>query len=290
MHISPAMQAIVTNPVVFPLLGYEVGRKYPSPFRTQSSSSCFGVFKADNGAYLYKDFATVEKAGTAISMVSKLNSIADYDAVNRIETLLKTSSIEHIITTQPKRTHELSIEVIPFTRRGIKYWERYGLPVDFVMANGCYQIRSYTYGTKETIVEDCSFAYALPHGNQTYFKIMRPFAKPEFKWRTNAPKDVIEGIALLRGTSTIIITKAYKEDLFYKYHYGLDAVSVAESIKLSETLNIFKNKRVIVVLDNDRAGRAMSQLYSFEKYFCETHKNVTDLYESEKKLTLPFTL
>lgn len=303
----------------------QVGGHFASPFTKGVQRNTFCLFwyvppqlegKKEPQLW-FKDWAFKNKCGNIFKFISMLYEISytqvyekiDYDFAlgfkqneNVDYTKRLTNSEKVVQTIIPTK-----IEIVPiaFTAQGLKYWEKYGITKQTLNEFNVRQIEGY-YITSQNCPDrryvSTNFAFAYTFVDR--YKILRPLEEKRYKWLSNnnkykyegslqLPMELVNGKYQLKKGRVLTITKAYKEDMFFKQFLNKPAIAlVGESVIMSEKgFHTFLDayEYIIVWLDNDIQGIASTQEYQetcqqLPVYYVQNdyYKNVTDAYEHMK--------
>lgn len=258
--------------IYYQYLGYypKCNKGYHSPFSNDSTPS-FRFRVGSDFRLVYKCFSS-GKTGDAILLVQELFNLNLKETLNKIaydfklqgiskggtKSISFESSIKNANLTVTRRSE---IQVVLFDNEPISYinyWksfyiEKWLLDLYDVRAakeawfNGTYLYVTYT--DKDPVIR------YLVNG---LYKIYRPFAKKENKWRSTFDYRCIFGFKQLDYSSPICIISKSSKDVMVWRLLGYNAVTLpAESSKLWKELVDYlrsKFKYIFSVLDNDKAG------------------------------------
>lgn len=165
---------------------------------------------------------------------------------------------------KPKGNTIINIETRAFDKRDQLFWEKYGissknLKDDKVFAINRYQI-IYPTGKKRTI-RTFGISYAYTDFEDGKKKIYSSYANKRGKFITNCGKDDIGGLHSLDSGNKLIITKSYKDYRVLKnQHYHVVWFQNEGMFPTPFTLLpiLQRFKEIIILFDNDRAGRDTS--------------------------------
>lgn len=275
-----------------------IGRTIPAPFRHDLIPS-FSIFYTNYETicdYRWKDHATGE-TGDIFRLIQKLlpgnPTLAQvYSRINedfglgyRDSSLSQNSSGKIMLFNRPNRFDiKIRIADIPFTEKGISYWDQFKIGKDLLDFYKVSQIKWYwSYDTQEVpaVVENPTFAYRIGK----HYSIYSPFAEKTLKFRNDFPRNYFYGyLQLPEKGEKLIIDKSGKDVIFcrrlgYYAVAGKSETTFIPADKMNELKDRFE--QVYIMLDNDVAGRKKTEeyisLYPWLKpRFLPVHKDKTD--------------
>lgn len=252
---------------------FELGEKYPSPFRKEGDPS-FLLYYA-NDKLQWKDFGKTkgDTGGDAIQFVRELPEHSNKPFEILIDEIYKTvSKKNNKLRAQIIRKHNITTDLKFSIRKKwkqteLEYWMQYGitlktlslynvLPATKIWINGLLHHSSTE--------EDPIFLYRYGPDN---VKSYRPYAPDKSnKWKSKNINDIIQGFDQLPWTGDIIIITSSLKDVMMFHELGISAIALnSETSILKEDLVIRlrkRFKRIIVNYDNDVTGVESSIKYS----------------------------
>ena len=291
----------------------ELHTKYSSPLREGDENPSFSLFYGygtlDPTKLYFKDQIGIASgdvyefllkylgAKTVHSLLEQIN----YDLqlglnCNETNIGLKPTVIKRI----PVEKERPKIEVVSQkpTKAFIDYWfGRYEVIqywLNYYMTK-CVRDIHYVYSSRTSIISPKTLCIGYPIG--MYNKVYLPFESKEFKFRNNYPQNYVEGHLQIDWTRNdlLLISKAFKEDIFFRNHWNIQAVSGKSETTyipdfiMQKYLQHFK--RVVVWLDPDEAGIRSMQYYKtmypkieLVEFLPEVkEKDPTDIFEVHRK-------
>ena len=289
----------------------ELGRVYSSPLRNVDEHPSFSLFETETGDILFKDHGTGVK-GNVFRFVQYLmsedkdNLISFRDVLSQInldfdlglDGTPKTFKPNAKIVAKRIRKEIPKIEIVSkhYSKRFLDYFLRYGITQKTLQQYGVFDVSALKYRYKlRTSVhypKDLCIAYRIGK----YYKIYRPFADRSDKFRSDLPRNYVEGFLQLKGVPPyVIITKSLKDVIFLREHLGIDAVAgKSENTMIPDFLmqKLFDTyDKVFIWLDRDSGGKAATENYllrypeltpvNFPDWIKE--KDITDRYIAVKE-------
>lgn len=284
----------------------EVNTKYSSPLRQGDENPSFALFFSNKGEgeLLFKDHGN-GISGDAIKFVAVLFQVSRKDAMSQINQDFglglggkeaKDFKAKLVKTGPPLQKEILEIEITskPWTDEFLKFWKLIGVTKkDVLQEYFVKDVRVIHYIRGKEKVSIVPKTLCISYEILGYYKIYQPYDKKEFKFRNNYPYGFVEGALQIEkyntGNDFAIITKSSKECIFFRNHFGWDAVAgTSENTKISDFYikKLFSRfKKVYIWLDNDEAGINAQKSYlalyptlipiSAGKYL---QKDPTDMY------------
>jgi len=253
-----------------------LAKEYSAPYR-QDNRPSFTVYPNTIGdtEFMWKDQATGE-SGDIFKLVKKLHNLTTTrDAIHYIASDfgLRSSDLRYPkekVVIYHKKEHskaKIRVSTIPFTEKGLGYWKQFGIGlnqlekycVEQIACFWSYPEQEYPYYCK-----DITFSYRIGE----YYQVYSPYAVRENKFRNDLPEDYFFGyVQLPKEGDSLIIDKSCKDVIFCD---SIGLVAVAPKIettmiprkKVIELCRRFK--KVYLMLDDDPAGREMTEKYMKE--------------------------
>lgn len=246
------------------------------------------------GRIVYKDFSTNEKGGL-LSLLKKItgknvNDICkdlDNCNVNNIIKINNNTSIQ--IQNLTNKQNVIQIRRRDINDNDIYYWQSYGVNVNVLEKHGIYPIDYYWVNQYRFKSDKLAYAYRVVINRKVYYKIYQPLSE-EHKWTNNYPKDTISLERYISKTNKpIIICSSIKDALCLKCNInGLDVCALqGEGYNIPQSFfDKYKNRKVFILFDNDKAGIKYSKTLSqktnipyIEIPKFDGGKDVSDLYK-----------
>lgn len=275
---------------------FEVGETYRSPLRTDDKIPSFNIFYSKQyNCLLFKDFAG--KRGDCIRFVQYLLSLPTYqDAIKQIDLDMSSNKIQpkkenkYIIGSE-KAQSDIKIVVRDFSKSDLLFWKSFGINEDTLKKYNVVAIKGYYLDNFYIETKGTAFAYIEYKDNKLTYKIYRPFADKENKWRTNHPYGVHQGyIQLPHSGDLLIITKSLKDVMSIWECTNISSVGIqSESTFIKDSVMDeykFRFDRVVTLFDNDRQGISQAErykkIYDIPSIFIPTEYNVKDFSDLVK--------
>lgn len=248
----------------------------PSPFREDRNPSfeCY----AKEGRISFFDFSTREY----YSLLSFLSAYWKVDTQAALETIANDianiNGSEKIKIDRQKQKwkrvdYTLKVKVREWRDYDIAYWNRFGIPIEWVKFANVYpisfQIREYD--DKRIQIFKCdkwAYAFYEKKDGVEAFKIYQPYNNFGWKWNSNFRDGVISlWTQIPQQGKAVCICSSLKDALCLWSNTGIPSIAPqGEGYSLSNTvINDLKNrfKYVFVLFDIDAAGKR------FSKNLCE---------------------
>lgn len=242
---------------------FQIGKLYNSPLRSNDKIPSFAIFPSRNKDLLFKDHGSGQ-TGNAITFCKLINHINTKEELERelLKILRKTNPISLAKRTIHYDAHSYNIGIVrqPFSEIDIKYWAQYGIREETLKFYNVFSIKYYLLNNtvRSIYKDDCPmYAYKV----NEHFKIYRPLAPKQTKWRTNLTELDVQGLEQLRSNplsgDILVITKSLK-DVMVLREMGYNAISPSSETTFITTvlLNDLKKqfKRIVLLYDRDKTG------------------------------------
>lgn len=269
-------------------------RPTASFYRNKSGSLIFHDF----GSGFHGNFIDVVMYLYKCDYKSALSIIAeDFGYIEKITERPKVKIRTSDIIIEEKEETLIQIEKKKFSQKELEWWKSFGISentlkkfkvysCDSIFLNSCYFCSS----------SDKNFIFGyyggIKNGNELW-RIYQP-RKTTFKFMSNFPKTVIQGIRQLsKNKDYVVITKSLK-DTMCLYEQDIQAIApCSENTTMSvKQLNKFNYayKKLFVFFDNDLAGVKGAHKYkklhnNIKCIFLKRKyaKDISDLFKSNKK-------
>lgn len=274
-----------------------------SPLRRDVHPS-FGLYTIDGNSVGYKDFSTGE-SGSTLTLLKKYFGLDDKALYSKLmNDLNKISSNSPAITpsyTKGGKYHqeasniELSCHIRAWNKDDIKYWESYGITIDWLKWCEVYPI-DYKFIKKEGRLmrfKADKLAYAFierKEGHITY-KFYQPYNTSGYKWQNSHDRSVL-GLwtKLPPKGDKMCICSSVKDALCLMSNLLIPCICLqGEGYPISNTaLNVLRSrfKDIYICLDNDAPGLVDAQRDAEEYNFINVvipqfdgGKDISDLYK-----------
>lgn len=269
-----------------------------SPLRRDNNPS-FGLYSPDGNKVKFIDFATKESGGI-FDLLGKLWN-KDFSSVLRtIYYNLPKSNITINKTNQKKIIHnsvsEIKCKVREWADYDIKYWESYGITLNWLKYANVYPISHKIIvknGNRYVFTADkYAYAYVEFKEGKITLKIYQPFNTNGFKWANCHDKSVLSlWTKLPNKGDKVCICASLKDALCLWANTGIPCIALqGEGYPISNTaINELKKRfnKVYICLDADKTGIKDAEILASKTGFInivlpiEYHqKDISDLYKS----------
>ena len=275
---------------------FKVGKLMNSPLRSDDNMPSFAIFKAPNGALLFKDHGT-GVAGNALKFLKLYKNIQTRNELEKelLRIVRKTNpeSLKRKVSYKYSNSQvETDIGIVrqPFTEVDKKFWKQFHISLDTLRK---YRVFSIKYFLCNRVVRGTYKETSPMYAYKVYdkFKIYRPLASKYTKWRTNLTNRHVQGLAELpqEGGNLLIITKSLK-DVMCLYEMGINAIAASSETTFipDDILEELKSKwkRIIIIYDRDKTGmlkaRELSKQYGLEALFVNKRFMAKDISDAIK--------
>ena len=254
---------------------FEIGETYRSPLRTNDKIPSFNVFYSKQyGCLLFKDFAG--RRGDCIRFVQYLLGLRTYyEAINQIDKDMNNSPFIHKteFIDKPKLEKAYTdIKVVKdiWKNSDLEFWALFGISQPTLELFNVIPIRGYYMNDIYNETKGLAFAYIEFKDDEITYKIYRPNASKENKWRTNHPFNVHQGYTQLPPSGELLIITKSLKDVMCLYEVAKQSsigIQSESSYIKDSVIDEYKTrfKKVIILFDNDRQGIDLAKSYT-EKY------------------------
>lgn len=245
-----------------------------SPFRKDNKPGCW-FEKNLEGRLVFRDFAYGNRpidCFEAVKIHYKLKGF--YESLKFVYNhFIKGRKLENKVqfkyTPQIKKEVEILFESRDFLNKDAKYWIRYGVSKDQLIADKVFPVKKFHLlntkngDVKNRVYESC---YAFTDFNSQKKKLYFPFRKGSARFISNCKKNDIGNINKIPSLGRqLIITKSYK-DCRVLTNMGKYCIWIQNEGMIPDNevlIPIIKNySDIIVWYDNDEAGIKASQKLS----------------------------
>lgn len=246
-----------------------------SPFRIDKHPS-FSIRTLDGNRIQWRDFATKEN-GNILDLFEKLWKSSYVEAINKIwndlPKFLEKGTSNATVNTSEKRcvikeianskVSKLECKVRKWQKHDIKYWETYGISIDWLLFADVYPIshKIITKGDKKMVFGADKYAYAYVEKKEGHItlKIYQPFNTKGFKWSNQHDGSVISlWTKLPKSGDKVCICASLKDALCLWANAGIPSIALqGEGYGISDTVIKELKERftnVYILFDNDEAG------------------------------------
>lgn len=263
----------------------------PMPGRRDNSPSFLIGVRC--GFLYHVDFADSRFRGNCFQFVMQKDMVTYNDALRKIakDFNLEGNNDPLIGVSRPvfKQPEIKDVEPVfiqaqytsKFTIEERDYWKQYYITPQECEENEIYAIRNYLINRQRQPMRRGELIFGYKYGS--LWKIYRPYACKDRKWKNNIPIDGIENLKALEDSEKGIITKARKDRVvLQKFLPQVASVQneslVALNVKSVEFLHNNCNQ-VYINYDADEPGKKNSWQVTTEFNF--KHLNVPDSYLQE---------
>ncbi len=271
--------------------------KVCNAMRIDTTPDC--SFHYASGVLLFIDFAYKKFNGDCFKIASINTNLGFPEILYRIDK-------DFELNLQPKGFHQISKPVkykieqikvekefnniqcktMDWTKFDIKYWSDRGISLSTLRhynVTACHRVwisksdEIYTYHPSDPI-----YRYLIR--DPDIMEIYRPYGSKKVKFRSNCPKNILQGWHQLpENADYLIITKAYK-DVMNFYEMGYAAVSFNGETTFPEH-KIFEMlrkrfKHILIVYDNDNPGieasKELSKRYDLPFWYIPLKYKIKD--------------
>jgi len=281
--------------IVYHYLGdVKLGQLIKSPIRKGDEHPSFNIFYSEKfRCLMFKDFAY--KTGDVIVLVKELLklesmhktllriiydfNLQDYFYISTEDRKL-ISGLSPSVKTRPakvisdddyeahdKSGYKISIKIRPWTLEDEMFWIQYGITLPTLRRYNVFPIKGYHNGIFYIHTQDLAYAFAECKDNRLSYKIYRPLARKDRKWRTDHTYDVHQGYIQLPPTGDfLIITKSLKDVMSITELTSYPAVAIQGETMMIKPSVIEEYRRrfnntIFTLFDNDSQGKALTSKY-----------------------------
>lgn len=276
-----------------------------SPLRRDEKPS-MGIYSPNGTEVNFIDFGTGER-GSIFTLLRKMWNTSFADTLKKIyEDFARFSSSVSVRASIPScrivgnpdhsRSVDMQCRVREWKDYDIKYWESYGVPIEWLKYADVYPIshkiiikngNNYVFGA-----DKYAYAYVEFKEGKTTLKIYQPYNKSGFKWANKHDKSVISlWTKVPEYGDKICICSSLKDALCLWANTGIPALAIqGEGYSISNTaISELKRryKEIYILLDNDDAGLQDAVKLSESTGFTNIvlpkeygEKDISDLYHS----------
>lgn len=262
-----------------------------SPLREDRHPS-FSLYSPDGIHIYFMDFSTKEH-GDVVTLMSKIWNISRQDTILKLFNDISTPR-NSIPVNISKSTSLLQCKVRSWEIHDIKYWESYGISLQWLEYAEVYPISHIiiTKDSNRSIINTDKYAYAfIEHKeNKTTIKVYQPFNTRGYKWINKHDKSVVGLWEKVPVNGDIIcICSSIKDALCLWANIGIPSIAIqGEAFTLSDTaIKVLRDryKHIFICLDNDSPGiidaDKLSQKTGFTNIVLpqfEGGKDISDFY------------
>ncbi len=277
------------------------GKPITSPIRTKDDNPSFVVFPTNggkDGRYSEFEFTWSDRSlgisGNIFGLIKKMYGLSSYNEVYALinkdfdlDLVCQDINAEKISLYSKPDPVEIAIKIhsIPYTLRGREFWKVWRIEKDLLDFYYTRQIDYYWSVENQEVPKGCldpTFAYEIGG----FYQIYSPYAPRKDKFKNNLPSDYFFGYLQLPPQGDLLIIDKSSKDVIFCRRLGYWAVagkSETTMIPPSKMLELkTRFKRIVIMLDNDEAGRNQTEKYLalypwLEPLFLIDAKDKTDL-------------
>jgi hypothetical protein len=254
-----------------------IGRKYQSRLRTRDDRPSFGLFERRYGGDLPHEFLWKDQALPCMPNYGDIFDLlivlykgqieSRYEAMFKVASdfgLMEQSDVlvkQLVLTPIRKGPAHIRVKSRPFDVKDIQYWQQYNIEESILRLYNCTAVEYFfLFDTDITPRSSRGRMYAYRIFDK--YQLYQPKPKEFFMDWTDT---CIPGFQQLCRTDLLIITKAYKDVMFFR-SLGYDAIAPRAENMIPDSLLIEwvqkRYKRVVTFFDND--GKTSPHLYPFK--------------------------
>lgn len=282
----------------------KLGKKYCNPFRNDTNAGC--SFKWSQGGNLYfLDYATEQVFFTPLDIAQmrtgyhypdilyKIESdfqIKDLDLADRNRLVLE-SSVRNGAPPELKPA-DIKVKLTKFSAADLAYWAQFGITESILKFYDVRRVQK-AWIADQLWYLDNPFDPCYRYKEKEKFKLYRPKAEKQHKFRSNYFGGLLEGYTQLPHKGEILVITKGLKDVMTLHSIGVNAVAVrSENTPMSENaFELLKNRfdKIYIWFDVDEAGfkgaAKMSNLYNLPTltHDKELGKDPSDIYRDHGK-------
>lgn len=242
-----------------------------SPLRPDAKPS-FGIYSPDGIKVRYIDFSTRD-SGDMFTLLMKMWKVSlsevcgrickDFTEFRKNITVSKSLPSCRIRSTDEHTKSYLGCKVREWRDYDIRYWEQYGISLEWLKYAEVYPI-SHKIVIRDEVrmlfgADRYAYAFVEHKEGEVTVKIYQPYNKKGFKWANKHDKSVISlWTKVPEQGDRICICSSLKDALCLWANTGIPAIAIqGEGYGMSDTAVSELRRRykeVYILLDNDEAG------------------------------------
>lgn len=262
---------------------FELDKALRVPYREDNNPS-FSVFESDGDGPLYKwyDHARGDH-GDIVDLLFRLNPGKKlYEIIDMVKSDLGGKKPR---PRKPKTPTKIEIIPMSYSQQDLAYWNLHGITIGTLIKYNVFSVARYFLNGAEKVPPGLMYAYQI----DDLYKLYSPH--PKF-FINNYTRDMVEGLKQLPERGDILIIDKSLKDIMFCHEIGYPAVAGKSEGTLicSEIMLNLKSrfKRLVLMLDNDEAGKRCTEKYLeaypfLEHKFLEGAKDKTDLCKLKGK-------
>lgn len=271
---------------------FKLGKIMQSPMPGRKDNHPSFIIGAKGGFLYHHDFADSRYRGNCFQFVMQKEMLPFHRALQKIDKEFNLGIGEPMTEVNvPVFIQPLIEDTKPkffqveytkkFNAEETAYWNQFHISVSECVDNEIFAVRRYWIDRKLQPMRKLELTFGYRLGS--LWKIYRPYACKDRKWKNNIPNSSIEGIERVGIATKGIITKSRKDRVVLQKFLG-SVVSVQnESLQAltPENAEILRENwaNIYVNYDADAPGKLNSHIVTAEYGF--KHLNVPDFYMTE---------
>lgn len=277
-------------------IGYDfpLGKVMPSPMPGRRDSHPSFIVGAKYNFLYHLDFADSRYRGNCFQFVMQKEMLPNYNsALQKIDRdfglgIRETPliDVQKPVFVQPtiENTEITRFTVVytdRYTQEELEYWRQFYITKEELKENEVYAVRKFLINRHLQPMRkgELTFGYKLGE----FWKIYRPYACKDRKWKNNIPSNRVENLEVVMGQPKVIVTKSRKDRIVLQKFLPKEVCSVqSEGIHVldDESIRALRlSKEVFINYDADEPGKRSSWEVTTEFGF--KHLNVPDMYLAE---------
>ncbi len=265
---------------------YVENRPFCNPLRNDKNPSF--MIGSKYGKLVHIDFADDKYKGGPIDFVQQKFGCSFPDALKRIAmdfsfgeyevsgksmpTLSKRKERKIIV---PKETI-IQVKAKKMDTADLAYWNSYHQDRNDLKNNNVYSVKELWIDRRRVNLPISELVFAYLYEGK-WWKIYRPFAKRELKWKTNCPNDYVVDLEKIRNCEKAIITKSHKDKMVLQkvFPHVCSVQNESRSAFNDETVTFIRNNvtEPYINYDSDEPGKKAS--WDITAAFGFKHLNVS---------------
>ena len=198
-----------------------------SPLRKENDPS-FRLKKNSRGIVYGHDFGGNQWSGNGIELIKELYGLSFLEAIQKIamdfgltdKTIIVQRKLLPIQEVKPPTVIEFNI--IPFTERHLKYWEKSKIPETFLNSKNIWAISKYAINKKVFNIPSHQYCFAYYAEDIDKTKILTLGNNVKLKWMNTASNSYLWNYSNLKDKdcNEVWVCKSYKDAVLMEYHFG----------------------------------------------------------------------
>ncbi len=290
---------------------FVLSRKYLNWMRGDKDQPSFNIRAGESGLY-HMDHGNSFYRGNCFNLVQQMYHCDFNSALHIIDRdfglglaggVLKDIK-EIVIWKQPAIIERKKTVIQAVTKKLGKpeydYWGRYELGQDDLRGE-VHNIKELWVNKEKVVIPDGELVFGYLFDDK-YWKIYRPFNQ-KFKWRTNAPIDLMYGLDSIKNCSTAIVVKSVKDRLVCRKFLSRCCAGTQNESEVAisdDNVRFIKenSERQIVIFDNEDVGVNACKFYNdvgfgywnvpkryYTKHKIKDPSDLVDMYGSKRLIS-----